>query len=129
MLVNVILTNCEVWLNVKEDYLKTLEAADNELMRKIFNAHSKTACELFFLETAKIPIRLLISKRRLMYLWHLLRRNEEELIKKVYQTQKVKTTNGDWFQMIHYEKEKYNRELLTKLSQNWEIITKLRNYH
>ena len=129
MLINGILTNCEVWLNVKEDHLKTLEAADNELMRKIFNAHSKTACELFFLETAKIPIRLLISKRRLMYLWHLLRRNEEELIKKVYQTQKVKTTNGDWFQMIHYEKEKYNRELLTKLSQNWEIITKLRNYH
>ena len=57
-----------------------------------------------------------------MYLWHLLRRNEEELIKKVYQTQKVKTTNGDWFQMIQCEKEKYNIKLtddeISALSRN-----------
>ena len=40
-----------------------------------------------------------------MYLWHFYRRNDEELIKKVYKTQKLKTTKGDWYEMIQYEKK------------------------
>ena len=54
-----ILTNCEIWYNVKDEHVKTLEVADNVLMRKMFNAHSKTATELFFLEAGKIPKRRL----------------------------------------------------------------------
>ena len=51
-----ILTNSETWYNLKEEHFKVLEVADNDLMRKILNAHSKTACELFWLETGKLPI-------------------------------------------------------------------------
>ena len=80
MLLNGILTNSEVWYNVTEEHLTLLESADNDLMRLIFNAHSKTAIEIFFLETAKIPIRFIISKRRLMYYWHIMRQKEDELI-------------------------------------------------
>ena len=47
MLINGIITNSEVWYNVHEEHFKALESADNEIMRKIFDAHSKTACELF----------------------------------------------------------------------------------
>ena len=64
MLLNGIMTNSEVWYIVKEEHIKTLESADNELLRKVFNAHSKTAIELFFIETAKIPVRFILSKRR-----------------------------------------------------------------
>ena len=77
------------------------------LMRILFNAHSKTATELFFLETGKIPLRFTISKRRLLYLWTILTRGEEELTSKVYQAQKVKKTRGDWYVMIQEEKKKY----------------------
>ena len=56
MLLNGILTNCEVWYTVTEEHFKTLESADIDLFRKMFNAHSKTAIELFYLETAKICI-------------------------------------------------------------------------
>ena len=63
MLINGIITNAEVWYNVNEEHYKILEAADKDLFRNIFNAHSKTASELFYLETGKIPIRFVISKR------------------------------------------------------------------
>jgi hypothetical protein len=111
MLINGILTNSEVWYNMKEEHLRILEAADEDLMRQTLKAHSKTALEVFYLETGKIPIRFIISKRRLMYLWQILRLDEEELHKKVYNVQKLKTTKGDWYEMIESEKEKYQINL------------------
>ena len=54
---NGILTNSETWYNMSEVHVNLLDDKDNELMRKIFNAHSKTALELFWLETGKISIR------------------------------------------------------------------------
>ena len=114
MLLNGIMTNSEVWYIVKEEHIKTLESADNELLRKVFNAHSKTAIELFFIETAKIPVRFILSKRRLLYLWTILRHNENELIQKAYNAQQVVQTKGDWFLMLNNERKKYGIELSDK---------------
>ena len=121
MLLNGILTNSEIWYNVTEEHLTLLESADNDLMRQIFKAHSKTAIELFFLETAKIPIRFIISKRRRMYYWHIMRQNQNELIKKVYDVQRLIHTKHDWYQLIVNEKKTYEIELtdeeVSKLSK------------
>ena len=57
-----------------------------------------------------------------MYLWHLLTRSENELIKKIYQTQKLKSTKGDWVNMIQTEKSKYD------ISLTDEEISKLSKY-
>ena len=122
MLLNGILTNCEVWYTVKEEHMKSLESADNDLLRKVFNAHCKTAIELFFIETAKIPIRFIFSKRRLLYLWTILKHNENELIQKVYNAQKIVQTKGDWFTMLKEERMKYGIE------QTDEEISKMTKY-
>ena len=95
-LINGTLTNSEVWPSLTNAQLESLEAADIDLMRKICNAHSKTATELFFLETGKIPVIFVIYKRRLMYLWNVLHASESELINKVYSVQTLNTTRGDW---------------------------------
>ena len=105
-LINGTLTNSEVWPNLTQKHQESIEAADLDLMRKIFNAHSKTASELFYLETGKIPLRFVVYKRRLMYLWQILTRNDGELIHKVYSVQRLQTTRGDWFQIINEVKEK-----------------------
>ena len=68
MMVNGIITNSEVWYNIKENHLVTLEEIDQTLRRKVFKAHSKTAIEALYLEAGIIPIRFIIAKRRLMYL-------------------------------------------------------------
>ena len=82
-LINGTLTNSEVWPSLTLNQFEVLEAADLDLMRKIFKAHSRTATELFYLETGKIPLRFVVYKRRLMYLWHILNTSENELIHKV----------------------------------------------
>ena len=104
-LINGTLTNSEVWPSLTLNQFEVLEAADLDLMRKIFKAHSRTATELFYLETGKIPLRFVIYKRRLMYLWHILNTSENELIHKVYSVQKLKTTKGDWFGLVQRTKE------------------------
>ena len=40
-----------------------------------------------------------------MYLWHILSRDETELIRRVYNTQKVGHNTGDWFGMVEQDKE------------------------
>ena len=70
---------------------------DINLLKKVLNAHSKTASEAFFLELGRYPLKYVLSKRRLMYLWHVLHRDTDELIRKIYETQKCNHYKGDWF--------------------------------
>ena len=42
-----------------------------------------------------------------MYLWHLLHRGKEEVINKVYVTQKCQENKGDWSRIVQEEKIKY----------------------
>ena len=111
MFVNGLLFNSEVWYSVKAKHLETLENIDQILLRKMFKAHSKTALEALFLEAGIIPLRFIIAKRRLMYLWTILQRPEEEMLKKVYKTQKVVRTSGDWANIIEEELKTYNINL------------------
>ena len=87
MLINGIITNSEVWYHVKEKHLEVLEGLDEMLLRKIFKGQSKTALEAFYLEGGILSIRLILAKRKFMYLWTILRRPEEEMLKKVYKLQ------------------------------------------
>ena len=89
------MTNSEIWHNVKLSHVQSLEKLDMQLLRKIVNAHSKTACEALLFELGKLPLRFTLSKRRLMYLWQILHRDTDELTLKVHQAQKLKTTRGD----------------------------------
>ena len=105
---NSILVNSEVWHNVQAKHVQSLEQSDLNLMKKILNSHSKTATEAYFLELGKYPLRFTLSKRRFMYLWHLLHRDTNELIRKVYQAQKCQYNPGDWFCIVSEERKKYD---------------------
>ena len=111
MLINAILTNSESWPFISKKNMNTLESADSQLMQKIFQSHSKTVRESYYIETGKLQIKFLIGKRRLMYLWHILSCNKDELIYKVYMAQSLKPTHNDWFKMIQHEKIFYDIEL------------------
>ena len=79
------------------------------LMKKILNAHSMTAKEAFYLEAGLIPINIVLSKRRLLYLWNILHRDENELLQRVYLAQKVSKTKNDWSELV--EKDKIDFEI------------------
>ena len=96
LFLNSILTNSEVWHNVQPKHTQALEKSDLMLLRNIVNGHSKTALEAFYLEFAVYPIKFQMVIRRLMFLWHVLHRDTSELIRKIYEMQKLKSCKGDW---------------------------------
>ena len=106
--INSIMTNSDVWHNVQLHHKQSLEQKDLELLRKILNAHSKTAAEAFYFELGKYPLRFVWSKRRLMYLWHVLHRDRDELIRKIYEMQKLDHNKGDWFESIQQDRAEFD---------------------
>ena len=77
----------------------------------VFQCNPRTNRVIYYLETGKIPITFIIAKQRLMYLWHLLSRDTEKLIRKVYDIQKISPVKNDFVDIIEREKTKYNIHL------------------
>ena len=107
MLVNGMLTNCEVWYNLTTIQIEVLEGIDMMLLRKVLNAHSKTPKEAFYLEAGLIPFRFIIAKRRFMFLWNILKRDDQDMVKNSYKVQKLNPVKGDWTISIEQDKEYY----------------------
>ena len=120
MLLNGILTNSEVWVGLKEQHFKELEQVDEHLLRGILKAHSKTPIESLYLETGSVPIRYIIKKRRINYLHHLLTRDSDELISKVYIAQIRRPGKNDWAAQV----EKDIEEILLNLSNSEIMVMK-----
>ena len=90
-----VLLNAEVWHAVKKNQIEDLEIIDRMLFRQILDAHSKTGLEWIYCDTGKFNLKSLIQIRRLMYLWHVLSRDDTELIRRIYNTQKISSDAGD----------------------------------
>ena len=98
------LLNSEVWCNLTKYQIEELEKVDRMLIRHILNAHSKTSIEWLYADTGILNIKSLIQIRRLMYLWHILSRDKTELIRRVYETQKISSNVGDWVRLVESDK-------------------------
>ena len=90
------LSNSESWYNLSTIDIKYLESIDEQLIRRVFNAHSKTAIEFLYLESGNIPIRFLLKTRRLNFLWYILNEGEETLLHKFFDAQCQNPVKSDW---------------------------------
>ena len=100
MFLNGVLFNSEVWPELTATEITALESVDQNLLRSICQAHAKTPIEFIYLETGCVPLRYVISSRRLMYLHHIVHREDKELIKRVYDAQKTNPTKGDFADIV-----------------------------
>ena len=122
MFINGILTNSEVWYAIKNEEIQRLQEADEYLLRKLLKAHSKTAKECLYLETGTIPIKYVVMSRRLNYFHHIITRDTNELISRVYVAQKRRPVKDDWVLTVKKDKLalgiKENDNVLNKYSKN-----------
>ena len=100
MLINAMLFNSEAWHSIKDKDIKMLEAVDEYLLRSLVHAHAKSPLEFLYLESGAVPIRFLISSRRMTYLQTILQRNDNELTKRIYSEQKRNPTPGDFSELV-----------------------------
>ena len=64
----------------------------------------------------------IISSRRIMFLHNILRRNKEELVKRVYEAQKQIPTKGDFIELVKDDLlkicEAFNEDLIKNEAKN-----------
>ena len=88
VLLNGLLFNSEAWHDINDVEIKLLESVDEHLLRSLVGGHANTPLEFLYLEAGAIPIRFILSCRRLTYLQTIIKRPEDELTKCVYMKQK-----------------------------------------
>ena len=72
-----------------------LEVLDHQILRLITGAKAKSPVEMLYLETAELPIKDVISVRRLLYLHTSLKRQDIEFTRKVYSAMRSHPCKGD----------------------------------
>ena len=104
MLINGMLCSVETLYGLTNSHIEQLEQCDKMLMRRLFNSVSSTAVEAFYIETGMIlPLRFTIIARRLMYLWTILQKSDSELVKQVYEAQKLSPVKNDWSTQVEQD--------------------------
>ena len=118
---NGILYNSEAWHCLTETQIKQFQIIDNILLRKLFNAHSKTSKTFLHLETGTMPIRYIIASRRLNYLHNILSRKEDDLILRMFNAQSESPLEGDFVKLIQKDfeliNESYNKSLVKSMNK------------
>ena len=89
--VSKMLLNSEVWHAVTKNQIEDLDKIDRILLRHILNAHCKTGLKWMYTDTGKFYLKSLVQIRRLMFLWHILSKDKTESIRRIYETQKVRS--------------------------------------
>ena len=80
MLLGTILTNIEVAYNLTLSEIEKLEKCHEMSLRKLLSLPSKSPKHMLYFLTGSTPIRFIIKRRRLVYLYHILIQSEESLI-------------------------------------------------
>ena len=86
LLVSSVLCNSESWYNVTNGELDYLESVDLMLLRKLLQAPKSTPKEMLYLELGCLPLREIIRKRRLSFLFYILGQDPESLISRFFKT-------------------------------------------
>ena len=122
LFINGIFTNLEVSYGLTKQQIERMEEVDKILLRKILKAHSKTPIESLFLETGTLPLSYIIKYRRLMYLHHILTRNQNSLIFETFNAQDKFPAKDDWVLTIKDDLKYFDINL------SYEQIRKLSKY-
>ena len=96
MFVNGILTNIDVWHDVKKSDIYELEELDRSLLNKMRKVPFSTPNESLYLKLGILPIGTIIKARRISHLHYLVNLDKNEMLYKFYRTQWLNPTRGDW---------------------------------
>ena len=82
------------------------------------DCHAKVPLEFLYLESGSIPIRHILSSRRINYLQTILKRDPEELIRRIYEAQVLKPCDGDFADLVKKDLQSIGVPLDTEKIRN-----------
>ena len=123
ILINGMLTNCEIWYSITQTEITQLEEVDRLLLRQIMNVASSCPIEALYLELGCIPLRYIMMARRVNYLHHLATRNKTEMLYKFFHTQwNYPAKKNEWTTKVREDLEHLSIE------DNLQKIEKMSKY-
>ena len=105
LFINSILLNSEVWYNLSKSNIEELEKLDNILLRKFLQVGNSVPTAMLHLELGTLPIRFILTTRRLMFLHYILQEDEESLLFSFLLAQMEDPNDGDWWLTVKNEME------------------------
>ena len=99
-LINGMLSSIESLYGLTITHIEQLEKVDKFFFKKMFIAVSSTPIEAYYLETGALPLRFIVIARRLMFLWSILQKKEDELVRQVFNAQQLKPVKGNWWLQV-----------------------------
>ena len=87
LFLNGILYSSEAWYGVKESEIIELENVDNMLLRNIFEVPKSAPIVSLYSESGCVRIRNILKARRLNFLHHLMKLDQEEMLYKFLKSQ------------------------------------------
>ena len=122
MFVNGVLFNSEIWQGLKPKDLDILSIVDHKILRYICQAQAKIPTEFLYLEAGALPLPFIVASRRMIYLQNILKRNPEELVKRVFIAQKNNPTEGDYINLVQEDfslaKIPYDENAITAMGED-----------
>ena len=84
------------WVNLTKTDIKDLEKLDETLLKNLIDAPSMTPIPGLYLDLGVYPIGYHIIVKRLMFLQHILKCDDERLISQVFWAQERGPDKNDW---------------------------------
>ena len=112
-MISVLLFNSETWLRLTKESIKRLESVDLMLLRKVLKTPISTPKVSLYLETGCVPLRYILKGKRIMFLHHILTRDINSLISRVFWAQVYDTGKGDWCQVVRQDLDMLGLENLS----------------
>ena len=147
MFLNGLLYNSEAWHSVTQEDVTALEKLDESLLRFLLGSHAKSPLEMLYLESGATPIKFVLTSRRMNFLHTILKREDEELTKRVLKAQITNPCPGDFIKLVEEDfkrlgtpfdidfvenssTEFYKKLVKTKVKNAaFEYLRKLQNTH
>ena len=109
--------------------IENLEQIDEQLLRRILEVGSGCPKEMLYLDTGTMPIRFIITYRRIMFLHYILNEDQESLICRFYKAQVKNPTINDWSVTVENDLKELgisqlNDEIETLKKENFAEILK-----
>ena len=111
ILISKLVFNSEIWYNLTNPQMVKLEQIDEMYLRQIFEVAKSAPREGLYIECGKLPIKFIIKMRRMMFYWHILHRNENELLYKFFTAQKLAPSVHDWALQIEKDRADINLQI------------------
>ena len=118
------LFNSEAWSNVSDRDMERLELVDTSALKHLVAGHAKSNKVFYYLEFGVLMIRHVVMMRRLIYHHHIINRDNDEVIKKIYQKQEESPCKGDWALLIKKDFEFIGEQI----NQNFILNTSKKDY-